>query len=80
MKRDAIGEAVARLKAHGEAAKDMRLKKYADSKKAAPAPTAAPSVCQECGGEIVDGVCAKCGYKEGDESGLADLLEQGAKE
>ncbi len=81
---DALKEAIKALLAHGENAQDSKLKKMAAAKHAPPA--AAPEACPECGKPMMDGKCAACGYEapvadgDGDEAGLASLLEQGAQE
>mgnify|MGYP006313120361 FL=1 len=82
MDDSALKAALRKLLAHGEAAKDASLSKFAASKKP-PAPTMAEK-CPECGSEMVNGKCLKCGYEaesEGaDEGELASLLESGAQE
>ncbi len=83
----ALREALQRLLAHGEAAKDSKLMSMANAKKA---PLAVADVCPKCGApmsEAGDGpdTCTKCGYvsadaeDNADQGGLADLLDGGAK-
>lgn len=76
MDDSALKMALRKLLAHGEAAEDAKLTKYAASKKA-------PSeMCPECKKPMMGEKC-ECGYEkeaEGaaeDEEELAGLLEQG---
>jgi tRNA(Ile2) C34 agmatinyltransferase TiaS len=82
MDDSALKAALRKLLAHGEAAKDASLTKFAASKKVVP--PVAPEKCPECGAEMVGGKCEACGYEaeaEGAEDGeLASLLESGAQE
>lgn len=75
MDDSALGAAIKRLLAMGDAAEDAKMKRYAASKK----PMAAPEACPECKSPMEGGKCAKCGYEskgEEDEGELAALLEQ----
>ncbi len=76
MDDSALKAALRKLLAHGEAAEDNKMKKFAAAKKA---PVAAP--CAECA-LLEDGEqCEKCaGSPVEDEGELAGLLEQGAAE
>lgn len=63
----ALKEALKRLLAHGEAASDMKMLKYAESKK--PKQPGQPlAMCAECEMEMTGGKCQKC------DSELAELL------
>jgi hypothetical protein len=74
MDDSALRMALKRLLAHGEAAEDSKMQKFAASKK----PGLPSEPCPECKKPMMGDAC-ECGYEKPkeDESELADLLEQG---
>lgn len=73
MDDSALKIALRKLLAHGEAAEDSKMMKFAASKK----PGVAPEMCPECKKPMAGPKC-ECGYEKPEEEGseLADLLEQ----